>query len=134
MQSTSKQKTINYQQEQKYDLPFYSREEKDRRVVERLLANNSNPLLTGHGDGNPSALIAGPETANTRPVQAHSGPSEGREEGRDHPLAALGDVESAFSAGALQIFFPADVHFFERIGGVPDQGALPEEKCEGARG
>ena len=51
MQSTSKKKTINYQEENKYNLPFYSKDDKDRRVIQRLLINYPNPKLTGLHDG-----------------------------------------------------------------------------------
>ena len=51
MQTTSKKKTINYQEKNKYNLPFYSKEDKNKRVIQRLLIDNSNPRLTGLKDG-----------------------------------------------------------------------------------
>ena len=51
MQSSSKKRTLNYEQPQKYDLPFYSTEAKDRKVIGRLLLSQGNPQLTGLKDG-----------------------------------------------------------------------------------
>lgn len=50
MQSSSKKRVVNTQQEQKYDLPFFSTENKNRRVASYLLKLDPNVKLIGGQD------------------------------------------------------------------------------------
>ena len=97
MQSTSKKKTINYREEQRFDLPFYSKEEKDRKVNNRLIATKPNPKITGYQDGKSTLRI------NQRSIQADARPNQSRAKSRVAKMEQVDSLESPLQTRVCQV-------------------------------